>query len=121
MKLLVATSNVGKLVEIREILAGIALELLSLREVRLPAPDEMGATFHDSFPDTASAWRTACQYTICRHAVSSIHAPIGTIRPVSSARGMNSDGATNPRSGWFQRSNASKPTTRPLRRLVIGW
>ena len=48
MKLLVATSNVGKLVEIREILAGIALELLSLREVRLPAPDEMGATFHDN-------------------------------------------------------------------------
>jgi len=48
VKLLVATSNAGKLAEIREILAGIALELLSLRDVRLPPPDETGATFHDN-------------------------------------------------------------------------
>jgi XTP/dITP diphosphohydrolase len=48
VKLLVATSNAGKLAEIREILAGVALELLSLRDVRLPPPDETGATFHDN-------------------------------------------------------------------------
>ena len=46
MKLLVATSNAGKLVEIREIVAGIALELVSLRDLRLPPPDETGDTFH---------------------------------------------------------------------------
>ena len=40
--------SAGKLAEIREILAGIALELLSLRDVRLPPPDETGATFHDN-------------------------------------------------------------------------
>ena len=32
-----------------------------------------------------------------------------TMRPVSSAIEMNSSGGTVPRSGWFQRSNASKP------------
>ena len=46
MKLLVATSNAGKLVEIREIVAGIALELISLRDLRLPPPVETGDTFH---------------------------------------------------------------------------
>ena len=46
MKLLVATSNPGKLAEIREIVAGIALELVSLRDLRLPPPDETGDTFH---------------------------------------------------------------------------
>ena len=46
MKLLVATSNSGKLAEIREIVAGIALELVSLRDLRLPPPDETGDTFH---------------------------------------------------------------------------
>ena len=46
MKLLVATSNAGKLVEIREIVAAIALELVSLRDLRLPPPDETGDTFH---------------------------------------------------------------------------
>jgi len=46
VKLLVATSNPGKLAEIREIVAGIALELVSLRDLRLPPPDETGDTFH---------------------------------------------------------------------------
>ena len=46
MKLLVATSNAGKLVEIREIVAGIPLELVSLRDLRLPPPAETGDTFH---------------------------------------------------------------------------
>jgi XTP/dITP diphosphohydrolase len=46
VKLLVATSNAGKLVEIREIVAGIALDLVSLRDLRLPAPDETADSFH---------------------------------------------------------------------------
>jgi len=46
VKLLVATSNPGKLAEIREIVAGIVLELVSLRDLRLPPPDETGDTFH---------------------------------------------------------------------------
>jgi XTP/dITP diphosphohydrolase len=46
VKLLVATSNAGKLVEIREILAGLGLALLSLEDLRLPAPDETAGTFH---------------------------------------------------------------------------
>ena len=45
MKLLVATSNPGKLVEIREILAGVPLELLTLEDARLPPPEETAGTF----------------------------------------------------------------------------
>ena len=45
MKLLVATSNAGKLVEIREIVAGVRLELVSLRDLRLClGPIDLGVT-----------------------------------------------------------------------------
>ena len=54
MKLLVATSNAGKLVEIREILTDLPLELVSLRDLRLPAPDETGTTFHDNAAQKAT-------------------------------------------------------------------
>jgi XTP/dITP diphosphohydrolase len=56
MKLLVATTNRGKLQEIREILAGVALEMVSLADLQLPAPDEPFATFEDN----ASRKATAC-------------------------------------------------------------
>ena len=56
MKLLVATSNPGKLAEIREIVGAPGLELLSLTEVALPPPDESGVTFHEN----AAAKATEC-------------------------------------------------------------
>ena len=43
--------------------------------------------------------------------------PSGTMSPVSSASGMNSIGGTSPRSGWRQRTSASKPTIRLGREL----
>jgi len=55
VKLLVATSNPGKLVEIREILGGLPLELLCLQELALPAPDETGLTFHENAAEKATA------------------------------------------------------------------
>jgi XTP/dITP diphosphohydrolase len=48
VKLLVATSNAGKLGEMREILAPIGFELISLTEAGLEAPEETGAFFHDN-------------------------------------------------------------------------
>ena len=54
MKLLVATSNRGKLAEIRELLNGTGLELLSLEDVALPPPDETGVTFHDNAAQKAT-------------------------------------------------------------------
>jgi len=56
VKLLVATGNPGKLVEVREILEGLDLELVSLADAGLPAPEEPFATFHEN----ASAKATAC-------------------------------------------------------------
>lgn len=57
----------------------------------------------------------------CRQAVSSTHWPIATIRPVSSATGMNSAGDSGPSSGLVQRNSASAPTVRPLRASTTGW
>ena len=56
MKLLVATSNPGKLSEVREILAPLGFELLSLTDAALPPPDENGVTFQDN----AAAKATEC-------------------------------------------------------------
>ena len=56
MKLLVATSNAGKMGEVREILLPLGFELLSLKEAALPSPDENGITFQDN----AAAKATAC-------------------------------------------------------------
>ncbi len=55
MKLLVATSNRGKLVEIREILGALPLQLLSLEDAGLPAPDETGDTFEENAAQKATA------------------------------------------------------------------
>jgi XTP/dITP diphosphohydrolase len=54
VKLLVATSNAGKLVEIREILGALPLELLSLEDAALPAPDETGLTFDENAAQKAT-------------------------------------------------------------------
>ena len=56
MKLLVATSNPGKLVEVREILAGLEFELVSLEDAALPPPEENFDTFHEN----AAAKATEC-------------------------------------------------------------
>ena len=49
MRLLIATTNPGKLREIRRILAHLSVELLSLRDVpSVPEPEETGATFGDN-------------------------------------------------------------------------
>ena len=87
MKLLVATGNPGKLVEVREILAaqrarllpesggaasGPALELVSLKELKLPEPDETGTTFEENAAIKARAaamasglWTLADDSGIC--------------------------------------------------------
>jgi XTP/dITP diphosphohydrolase len=55
VKLLVATTNQGKLGEVREILAATGLELVSLADLQLPGPDETGTTFHDNAAEKATA------------------------------------------------------------------
>ncbi|MGE0451360.1 MAG: non-canonical purine NTP pyrophosphatase [Vicinamibacterales bacterium] len=49
MRLLLATTNQGKVREIRELLAGVPLELRTLDDYPdIPAPEESGATFADN-------------------------------------------------------------------------
>jgi len=44
-RLVVATANSGKLREFRSLLAGLPFELSSLADLKLPSPEETGATF----------------------------------------------------------------------------
>lgn len=47
-RLVLATTNQGKVAELRRILAGLDVELLSADEVALPDVEETGATFEDN-------------------------------------------------------------------------
>jgi len=58
--------------------------------------------------------------TASRQAWRSTQAPSGTIRPLSSASGTNSAGATIPRVGCCQRNSASSPLMALLSRLTSG-
>ena len=49
------------------------------------------------------------------------HSPSGTIKPVCSARGMNSAGEIMPRSGWGHRASASKLLIAPVLASLMGW
>ena len=77
MKLLVATSNPGKLIEIREILAGLPLDLVSLQDAALPAPEETGSTFHENAAQKATTcarqsglWTLADDSGLCVEALA---------------------------------------------------
>ena len=61
MTLLVATTNKDKVREIRRILAGLDLTLLTLDDVRpIAAPEETGRTFEENARLKAVAYATAC-------------------------------------------------------------
>jgi XTP/dITP diphosphohydrolase len=97
VKLLVATSNPGKLQEIREIVGGSGLELLSLADVALPPPDETGVTFHDNAAQKATEcaaqsglWTLADDSGLCVDA-------LGGAPGVRSARWADSDEARRAR------------------------
>ncbi|MEW6320640.1 MAG: RdgB/HAM1 family non-canonical purine NTP pyrophosphatase [Acidobacteriota bacterium] len=60
MRLLVATSNPNKVREIRPLLAGLAIELVTLADVPgIPEPEETGATFWENARIKAHAYAAA--------------------------------------------------------------
>ena len=61
-----------------------------------------------------------CQRQSERAASAITNRPIGTIKPTSSASGMNSAGNTSP-PGVRQRTSASKPAMAPSASCTIGW
>ena len=73
-----------------------------------------------SVPSDMAAWMR-CHSTTSAHARSSNQAPMGTMRPLSSAIGMNSTGCTGPRPGCSHRSNASTLVIAPVTRSMTGW
>ena len=127
MKLLVATSNPGKLVEIREILGAAPLELLSLAEASLPAPDETGLTFHENAGQKAVAcavqsglWTLGDDSGLCVDALdggpgvfSARYAPTDVDRRAKLLRALQ--GVPDARRGahFFCAMALSAPSTRP--------
>ena len=93
MKLLVATSNPGKLVEVREILAGCDLQLVSLADLRLDPPEEPFLTFRENADAKAMACAPRAQlWTLADDSGLCVDALDG--RPgVHSARFADSDEA----------------------------
>jgi len=61
MILVVATGNPGKLIELRELLTGLDLELRSLADLGLPSPEETGTTFAENAELKARAAATAAK------------------------------------------------------------
>jgi hypothetical protein len=93
--------------------AGHVLEqvgLLELADRQVDAEEGVGWSGKRRCQSRA-AWQAAC----------STRRPMGTIRPVSSARETNSPGMTRPRSGWSQRTSASRPASSPSGSRTTGW
>jgi XTP/dITP diphosphohydrolase len=59
-KLLLATTNAGKLREIRDVLAGLGIDLRALADLpRIPEPEETGQTFEENARDKALYYAAA--------------------------------------------------------------
>jgi XTP/dITP diphosphohydrolase len=59
-RLVIATHNPGKLVEMRELLALYGVEAVSAAELGLPEPDETGTTIHAAHQGAGR--RTGCEH-----------------------------------------------------------
>ena len=75
----------------------------------------------DTFTDTGTRLLPlACHFCSVWQTASQMYWSSREIRPVLSSRGMNSDGCTQPRVGWFQRTSASMPTMARVMLLHLG-
>jgi XTP/dITP diphosphohydrolase len=87
MRLLVATTNSGKIREIRRVLDGLPIEIVTLADVpAIAPPDETGLTFAVNARDKALAyWRAASMPTVAEDSGLAIDA-LGGRPGVESAR-----------------------------------
>jgi XTP/dITP diphosphohydrolase len=96
VRLLVATTNTGKLREIQSLLAGVPVELITLRDLDpIEEPEETGATFEDNA-------RLKALYYAARSGLTTVAEDSGLV-----IDGM--DGEPGVRSARFLRPDASYP------------
>jgi XTP/dITP diphosphohydrolase len=108
--LLVATTNYGKLREIRDLLAGLPLQILSLDLIDSPeAPDETGATFAENARIKALAYAAATGFlTVADDSGLEVDALDG--RPgVHSARYPGMDYPERFRNLWREMRESGRP------------
>ena len=75
----------------------------------------------ETLTDSTRSRPCACQRASCVAAVAKTWRSSSITMPVLSHSGMKASGSMSPRSGWRQRTSASAPTMRPLRRSTLGW
>jgi XTP/dITP diphosphohydrolase len=96
MKLLIATTNPGKLREIREVLASAPVDLLSLRDIpAVDEPEETGATFDENA-------RLKARYYAAHSGIMTVAEDSGLVVDAL-------DGEPGVRSARFLRPDASYP------------
>ncbi len=91
-----------------EILGALRPLSLSWRPERLIATPTPAEPSRRQRAQSATAWAIT-------------HRPMGTIVPLSSARGMNSSGHTEPKRGCSQWAKASMEVTSPDDSFTTGW
>lgn len=117
MRLLVATTNAGKLREIARVLRDVPVELVSLRDLpAVPEPEETGATFQDNarakalYYDAHLAERARADYTVAEDSGLFIDA-LGGEPGVHSARYLRPDASYPERFAEIYRRLAAASAT----------
>jgi XTP/dITP diphosphohydrolase len=110
MRLLIATTNPDKVREIRPLLAGVALEIVTLADVNpIPEPDETGATFWENARIKALAYsRGSGLYSVAEDSGLVIDAMDGE-PGVLSARFLGADASYSDRFAQILRRIEGKP------------
>jgi XTP/dITP diphosphohydrolase len=119
VRLLLATTNAGKLREIHELLAGLPFELLSLSDFpATPEPDETGTTFRDNAILKARYYAAHARLlTVAEDSGLAVDA-LGGEPGVRSARFVRADASYEERFAEIERRLAQAPAATRTARFI---
>jgi XTP/dITP diphosphohydrolase len=118
-RLLVATTNPGKLREIREVLADVPFDLLSLQEFPpIPEPDETGATFEENARLKARYYAARTRLLTIAEDSGLVVDALGGEPGVHSARFIRPDASYPERFDEIYRRLASRPESARTARFI---
>lgn len=118
-RLLVATTNAGKLREIRTVLAGAPVELLGLADVpEIPEPEETGTTFAENARLKARYYATRTQLTTVAEDSGLVIDALDGAPGVRSARFLRPDASYPERFAEIERRLAARPHASRIARFI---
>jgi XTP/dITP diphosphohydrolase len=117
--LLIATTNPGKLAEIRQLLGNISIDLLTLADVPpLAAPEETGATFEENARLKAAYYASHTGHITAAEDSGLVIDALGGDPGVRSARFLRDDASYPERFAEISRRLAQQPGARRTARFV---